>query len=361
MSRWSDEEEHLLRLLLPTNSYQEIAEEFSRRVDATLPGFRTGRSPDAIRRKCEREELTPDSLEDYVSPVERKWDQIEKMGERYRLERETVNTGLISKANIARKILSISDIHFPFARTDLLESIVEEHADADVCVVAGDILDGYIWSTFSKSKNVAAHHEYMMGFELIRNLRETFPMVAVISGNHDVRLAKGLGRAGFTRDQTNVLGLDLLARISNGEELDEFGRLVRKHDFSNVVYQQPESWFVQIGKTIFAHPHGWKDGPGGTVYKLDQIFADRFGTKYYDSIVIGHTHKLFKGIYHNRMLIEQGSLSARQDYEHKPDLKFTHAMNGYSVIYQDQNGNTCFNMSGPIYLGSELPPKRPIL
>lgn len=54
-------------------------------------------------------------------------------------------------------------------------------------------------------------------------------------------------------------------------------------------------------------------------------------------------------------------MSARQDYEHKANLKFAHAMNGYAVIYQDEEGNTDFSTSRPYYLGSELPAKKKIV
>ena len=48
-------------------------------------------------------------------------------------------------------------------------------------------------------------------------------------------------------------------------------------------------------------------------------------------------------------------------YQHKCNLRFIHAMNGYTVIYQDKNGNTNFNKSHVVYLGSVLPPKKEIL
>ena len=63
----------------------------------------------------------------------------------------------------------------------------------------------------------------------------------------------------------------------------------------------------------------------------------------------------------NKLLIEQGAMCARQPYQHKSDLRFPHAMNGYAVIYQDYEGNTCFNKSHVVYLGSQLPPKKEIL
>lgn len=358
-TRWTEEEEHLLRLLLPTNSHQEISEEFQRRVDKKIPGFFAERSTDAVRKKCERDNLTPDTATQYKDPYKSRWDQIREINNEYKLAHEDITTGLVGEENIARKILCLSDIHFPFAREDELERAVEEHSDADIVVLNGDILDGYIFSTFPKSHRIAALAEYRAAFNFVQILSENFPKVVLVEGNHDARPARALGRANFEQEATQILRPNLIARIANGEELDEFGELVDKHDFDNVIFQQSESWWVRIGKTIFCHPHGWGgNAPGATVVKVDQQMRERFGSKEYDSIVCGHTHRIYKGVHQNRLLIEQGSMCARQDYENKANLKMAHSMNGYCVVYQDEHGNTDFNFSGPVYLGSELPPKK---
>ncbi len=357
MSRWSNEEEHLVRTLLADGiNLHTITEEFARRRSTSTPGFSDKRTGDAIHKKMLRDHLDGET---YQSPYRKRWEAIEKVATKHRLQREVKNTGVV--ANPTRKILTISDLHFPFAREDLIEQTINKHSDADVVVVNGDIVDGYIFSTFEKSKRVPANHEYMMAFNLVHELSERFPKVVLTSGNHDVRAARALGRAGFDADAVQALRPDMIARIANGEEIDELGEIVKKHNFTNVIYQHPETWWVQIGKTIFAHPHGWSGGPGGTVQKLDQIFSNRFGTDHFDSVVIGHTHRCFWGVANNHMLIEQGSMSARQDYEHKANLKFAHAMNGYAVIYQDEEGNTDFSTSRPYYLGSELPAKKKIV
>lgn len=53
--KWSQEEERLLALLAQTNSYNEIAEEFSRRHDQGFRGFDVKRSSEAIRKKYNRD------------------------------------------------------------------------------------------------------------------------------------------------------------------------------------------------------------------------------------------------------------------------------------------------------------------
>jgi predicted phosphodiesterase len=359
--KWQEEEEHLLRLLIPTNSYQEIAEEFARRLSKRLPGFSQERSYDAVRRKCTREGITAENVENYnTDPYGDRWESIKATLAEYALGAEHRSFGLVE--TVGRKILCISDLHFPFCLVDECTKAMELHSDANICVFNGDILDGFIFSTFGKARRVAALHEYRGAFELVRIAQQMFPLVVITSGNHDVRPAKALARADFEKDASQIFRPDLLARIANGEELNESGELIKKHDFENVVYQPYDSWYVRIGKTVFCHPSAWRGSyPGGTVIKLNDYFTQRLGSEAFDSIVVGHTHRQYKGIVGNVMLIEQGAMCARQPYQHKDDLRYIHAMNGYAVIYQDTEGNTCFNRSNFIHLGSQLPPKKDIL
>ena len=77
-----------------------------------------------------------------------------------------------------RKILTLSDIHFPFALVDELQKAIELHSDADVVVLNGDILDGYIFSTYGTAKRIAALKEYIAAFNLVKQLH-SFPRLSL--------------------------------------------------------------------------------------------------------------------------------------------------------------------------------------
>lgn len=358
--KWKDEEEHLLRLLIPTNTYTEIAVEFERRFNKQLPGFRTLRSVDAIRRKCNRDGINAESVQSYVDPYEARWNIIKNMQKDYELIAEKKQVGLVEEP--VRKILTLSDIHFPFALVDELQKAIELHSDADVVVLNGDILDGYIFSTYGTAKRIAALKEYIAAFNLVKQLSEKFPKVVIVSGNHDRRPAKALSRNSFQKEASQIFRPDLLARIANGEVINEHGETKEILDFDNVIYQQYDSWYVRIGKTIFCHPDAYYGSwPGQTVVKLSDYFTKRLGSEEFDSVVVGHTHRIYKGVVMNKLLIEQGAMASRMPYQHRADIRFPHAMNGYAVIYQDEQGNTDFNKSRVYYLGSQLPPKKEII
>ena len=363
--KWSVEEEHLLMLLRPTHTYQEIENEFQRRVDRKLPGFRCPRSAEAVRKKCVRDSITPESCTDYLddNPVTNQWERIREIEAAYADPSLHKTVGVMDAEDITTKILVLSDMHFPLARVDCIEQALNDHADADIVVANGDLLEGYVFSTFEKHSKIAALDEYNMGFDFIALLAKQFPKVVIVEGNHDARPSRALKIAGLPKEATDILKPNLLARIANGERLDSTGLVIEKLDFSNVYFQSQESWWVQIGKTLFIHPHTMGGSkPGWTVTNWAAKFGNRFDADAFDSVVCGHTHKIYKGILNGKLLIEQGCLVGPLGYAWQPRrLYHGNGMLGYAVIYQDKDGNTDFNRSNVTYLGEALPPKKPIL
>lgn len=361
--KWSVEEEHLLRLLRPTNTYQEIEIEFQKRVDRELVGFRCIRSADAIRKKCTRDNITATNTIEYADGdtiINVHWNHLQEIQDQYDKSHLTHRRGIIAPEDLTTKILSLSDIHFPMAKLNFLKEALDEHSDADVVVLNGDILDGYIFSSFEKHKRIAALDEYNCTFNFVQHLSENFPAVVLVEGNHDNRVGRALKLAGFPKEATQILRPCLLARIANGERLDQTGIITEKLDFKNVIFDQQESWYTIIGKTVFIHPSTRGNSkPGYTVNLWYDKFKERYDPGEFDSIVCGHTHKLYKGIVNSVMLIEQGCLEGFTSYAWDPRVAYkNNGQNGYAVIYQDAEGNTCFNRSGFRYLGEIMPPKK---
>lgn len=354
--RWTAEEESILINNLGELSYTEIADLIEQKYNQKLPGFPTIRTIPAIRKKVSRDKLL--NIRD--NPYTVAWENIVAIAEEYRSKSAHLDTGLNTSKE--RKILSFSDLHIPFFLWEEMKLALNTHSDANVVVLNGDILDAYIFSTFSKSKRIAALKEYISAFDLVKILSENFESVVIVSGNHDYRTSRAVQNTNLDKEATQILRPDLLARIANGEELNEFAELIAKHSFDNVFYEKQESWYTRVGKTIFCHPSGFGSAyPGATVVKLLDHFTNRMSDVDFDSIVVGHTHKVYKGVVAGKLLIEQGAMAHSLPYQFKPDLRFKNAMNGYAVVYQDSNGNTNFNDSTPIYLGSHLPKKKKVL
>jgi predicted phosphodiesterase len=356
---WTPQEDQILFKYQHIKNPLEISQIINEYYSKKVPGFISIRSPDAVRNRIYRGRISeyPVLVQPKDDPFQERWDHIAECIEEYALESEQIKIGITDHQT--RKILTFSDLHIPFFMHEEIKRACQVHSDADIVVLNGDILDGYIFSTYAKSKRVAAIKEYMAAFDLVYFLSCNFTKVVIVSGNHDARTSRALASNGFEQEASQVFRPDLLARIASGEELDKFGNLVKKHDFSNVVYERFDSWYVRIGKTIFCHPDGFSNSyPGATVVKLLDHFSARLKNDEFDSIVVGHTHKQYKGIVGNKLLIEQGAMAHRLPYQFKADLKFKNAVNGYAIIYHDSNGNTDFNYSTPVYLGTHLPVKK---
>lgn len=355
--KWTPEEELLLiQSIQDERTYSEIEDLFSEKLLMGTPGFSCRRNISSIRTKVSRDKLKSKSTNTYDSS----WKDIISITKEFRLKSQKLDVGLTTNKDL--KIVSFSDLHVPFFLWENMERALHQHKDADIVVLNGDILDAYVFSTFSKSKNISALKEYKIAFDLVHYLSDNFNKVVLVSGNHDYRTTRAIKTAGFNEDAAKVYRPDLLSRIANGESLDEFGMLDKKYDFENVHYDLYDSWYVQIGKTIFCHPSGFGSKyPGATVVKLLDHFTSRNDPNSFDSIVVGHTHKVYKGVVSNKLLIEQGAMAHRLPYQYRPDLRFKNASNGYAVIYQDAQGNTNFNDSQPIYLGTHVPVKKGIL
>ena len=353
--RWTPEEEEYLFQNLGELNYEEMANAINENFHNNVPGFSTTRTKHAVRHKIARDKITPSS-----TSYEDSWKYIIKNAKKYREKSVKKDLGLNTSKHT--KIVSFSDLHVPFFLWEDMQVALEQHSDANIIVLNGDILDAYIFSTFSKSKSIAAIKEYKMAFDLVHYLSDHFEKVILVSGNHDYRTTRAVKQAGFNKDASAVFGTDLLFKISNGEKLNDYGQLEKQLAFDNVLYQKHDSWYVRVGKTIFCHPSGFGSRyPGATVVKLLDHFSERMSYDDFDSIVVGHTHKVYKGIVSSKLLIEQGAMAHKLPYQFQPDLRFKNAMNGYAVIYQDEHGNTNYNDSQPFYIGSHLPTKKGIL
>lgn len=358
---YSTEEEHLIRMLLSKASYREIARQINLRVEERVPGFKTKRSGKGIEHKIHRDKYVAGDFASYTEIANPFIEQMDTIESCIRLHQEKHVRSPIGLVDIpTRKILCLSDFHFPFVNRDELLAILETHKDSSGVVLNGDLFDQYIYSTFPKAHRISALDEYRAIFAFVDMVRQKFPWVVITQGNHDVRASRALADARLPPEGTQIFRADFLARIVNGERLDATGRLIEKLKFDNVLYDQKDSFYAKIGKTLFIHPHNRQSGLAGQAAKFQQSkFQHIYTRDEVDCLVLGHTHHVFKGVIDGQLLIEQGCIAnylsygwgARSEYK-------VNTSRGYAVIFQDKDGNTDFNRSNFVFLGTTAPPKR---
>jgi predicted phosphodiesterase len=257
-----------------------------------------------------------------------------------------------SNAEAAIKILSLSDIHFPFQNQELIDEIIELHKDADILVLNGDLLDGYAASSFAKEKNIPMHLEYTMALEFVRKVAGIFPQVYIVRGNHEHRLEKYFANK-IDPTMQMFACKDTLYYLAKGYILDEDGTHIGTVELPNVVYNpQGNPWILQLNKTVFLHPSTYLSAPLGTVVKACDYLQNFLEWDSYDCVVMGHTHKLGKLVYKGKLVMEQGCLVKLMDYQRSAKFTKEAVTLGYAVIYQDEDGNTLFNETDVKYCGT---------
>ena len=359
---WSDQEKETLKeLVIKGLDAPSIELEFIKLKTEGTVGFAAKRSGTAIKKKMAEYIEEPAEYSPYDGRAV-EIDELKRLFDRYG---ESFEPAFRSSNKKDRFVLSLSDLHIPFMPPERIVAILEKHekdlADNDgVVVLNGDIMDQYGASTFSKFKDVTLLEEYRGAFELVKLCTKFTNKVVLVSGNHEARLGRA-AREKLPGPVTSMFGTDLLAKIANGEVIDSKGttRAIDEDVKRKVRYQYAEKWYVRVGKTIFCHPSGWAGGtPGGTAIKAFEYFKTRYGSNDFDAVVCGHTHRLYKGIVENYMIIEQGSLAGRLGYEGGADLNMSHSQHGYAYIWQAADGTTNFNESNFYSLGSMLPKKK---
>jgi predicted phosphodiesterase len=250
------------------------------------------------------------------------------------------------------KIVSLSDLHCPFQNDELIDSIVKEHSGAEYCVLNGDILDLYSLSSYSKTRPIVFQTEYHSALKLLIKLSEHFGTIKLVKGNHDDRSERFL-TSRLDPLTLSVTDKDIFAKLANGHIIDDQGAVVASYKFDNVTYDvSGPQWLTKVGQTIFMHPHSFSSGPMATILKGLEHLTNFQPYDSFDSVVMGHTHKVGKIIFKSKLLIEQGCLTRVQDYQKGGVFQKNPSTLGYALIYQDGKGNTDFNQSNFVYCGT---------
>jgi len=260
--------------------------------------------------------------------------------------------GLPEKADT--KVLCMSDFHFPFQNTSVIEHAIKNHGDADVLVLNGDIMENYIVSKWPKKRVILLEWEYKLAAEFIREMASKFKFVALTLGNHEYRLNSYF--AANVDPAVNFLVCnDILSRLADGWDFDEHGEFKKLYTLDNVYYKGGlGSWYVKVGKTIFAHPRFFSRTPMRTAITALEYFKDREDV---ECLVMSHTHKLGSYILHDKLIMEQGCCCVPLDYEAEGKSAPSLQSFGYAVVYMNKEGHVDFDRSRAIYRGTGAPVK----
>lgn len=259
--------------------------------------------------------------------------------------------------NKRTRVISISDLHVPFCRDDLVKEIIKEHSGAEFCVVNGDLFDNNLISTFAKHKEIPFAVEYVIVLDIVRTLAQHFGQVILVDGNHDKgRYQREMGKINPTL--SFMVKQSPLKYIADGIMISRSGQEINRIELKNVTYAgdfNSESWWVRVGQCLFVHRlKGFKKAPMGNAVQANHWFIDR-GTEF-QAVISAHSHRLGKIVNKGKVVIDQGCLCYPMDYEADGRMTMAPVDLGYAIIEMDGKGNVDPEITRPIYLGTYQTP-----
>jgi len=224
-------------------------------------------------------------------------------------------------ATAIKKILLLSDIHFPYHNAKALKAAVKKGLEEQVdCIVLnGDILDFYALSDFSKNPSKPRfRQEIELGKWFLNELRLAFPKAQIYYkiGNHEMRLERYLQVKAPEIFDTDEFRLDILLEFAKHHVI-----LIDKYTV------------IKAGNLNIIHGHEYK-GSGG-VYPAKYIY-----TKSKVNTICGHYHRSSTYIDKNMDGRYNGGFSTGCLCELSPDyMPYNEWVHGFAIVTMKENGN----------------------
>jgi hypothetical protein len=235
------------------------------------------------------------------------------------------------KRSLIEKVLMLSDLHIPFHNKPAIEQAVQEHQDADLLVIGGDLMDFHSLSPFRKTQYVPLELEIQEAVSLVTWLAERFPKILVLDSNHNHRVEKSVSippNLSFLFESNLIRRI--LSHLSNVEVLDK--------------------WWVQIHDAVICHAERASKVNLKTAVECVKHFLQHgplMGVQPFRVLVQAHTHAQGETILGGYQIkaIESGCMALLPlDYtlEARHVGKYEPQISGY-VVLEFREGNAVLN------------------
>lgn len=236
-----------------------------------------------------------------------------------------------------KKILSLSDIHSPYADIKNIDRAIKENLDADIVLISGDLLDNEAMGNYDNITEWEISEEFGQVRKILNVLNDNFKHIVVIEGNHEGRFSRYVCKN--IKPSLRDFAIDRLNPLKYITEKYENIKLV---NFNT----------VQIGSCVFKHPHKYNNQEMKTIVNEREILkanSDLLPNENFNLIMIGHTHMAGEYFYNDVKLIEQGCLCQTPDYRVNEPTK-RRWVSGYGIVYLNEKGIADLNRSRFIFL-----------
>lgn len=255
---------------------------------------------------------------------------------------------------VATTILSISDLHYPFAKP--LDIFNEYSGKIDILQLNGDLIDCMALSRFSKSYRVSPLEEMIGARQYIIDLIEMIKpkKVLVNHGNHELRLGSYLAKNldNELQELMPETALDYIF-IDGFTHYDRKTKAKVKYSplcevFDDMEIEYTGTWYSQYKDILFCHPKAFASSPLKTAEKALYWFRNEgFDFK---NLIMSHTHRVGSYKIGNTMIYEQGCCCETSKMRYNDGQLINSQKEGFAIICQDKDGNLIENKTRIITL-----------
>lgn len=244
---------------------------------------------------------------------------------------------------VKNRILCISDTHVPYQLP--VTTFTDYVGVTDILVLNGDIADCQAISKFPKAYRISPMSELIQTRQyLIDLIHYIKPNKVVINhGNHDIRFQQYFAK-NLDTDLLELMPKTALELIVV-DGFNHYDKAVGTKTYyapvqeviSDIEIVYTDSWFCQIGGTIFCHPIAFSCGILKTAEKAVQYFRNE--GYHFNALVMAHTHRIGEYKQGNTVMYEQGCC-CDVTKQHYSDGRLTPSQKeGYIYICHDEDGN----------------------
>lgn len=243
---------------------------------------------------------------------------------------------------VATTILSVSDLHYPFAKP--LDTFKEYIGKIDILQLNGDVLDCMQLSRFNKTYRISPMDEIIEGRQYIIDLIEMIhPKIVLVNhGNHELRMG-----AYLAKNLDNELQELMPETAFDYIFLDGFTHYNRKTKakikyaplcevFDDVEIEYTGTWYSQYGKVLFCHPKTFASGPLKTAEKALYWFRNEGFD--FTALIMSHTHRVGSYKIGNSMIYEQGCCCETNKMRYNDGQLVNSQKEGFMIICLDRDG-----------------------
>ncbi len=241
-----------------------------------------------------------------------------------------------------RNILFLNDIHLPFERKEVIETVKKHAHEITSLFIGGDLLDCYDCSKFPHDNHLPITQELIYGYEWLKEVRKILgdKPIYMIKGNHEARWTKVILKDTMLQ---NFINPNILEMYVDGFKLFVDGKKKVFEPIENLHYIN--SWYASIdNKIVYCHPSDFSQVDGKMCEKVAEHFINKEIP--FEVVIFGHTHKFSsmtvsrrKGVY----TVENGCLCKSMNYADSGKLGYTPQHTCYSLVKYNMNEPINYN------------------